>query len=615
MSGPSLADPHHDGSELYVPAQPAELGDEVVVRLRVPRSVRVGSVALRYVQDGEPWIAPVVVEEETATETWWRASFRAANRQTRYRWLLSGGDVGYAWVTGSGISRLDLPDADDFVVTVDAEGPEWHASSVVYEVFPDRFASAGGRAPDLPDWAVPRGWDEAVSGRNGAAREWFGGDLAGVEAHLDHIESLGANVLYLTPIFPAGSSHRYDAISFDRVDPLLGGDAALASLIGAAHARGMRVVGDLTLNHCGVGHEWFRSAQDDPSSPERDFFLFDDGVEHGYQTWLGVATLPKLDHRSPELRRRLTAGPDSVVRRWLGPEGFDGWRIDVANMTGRHGETDLHHDVARSVREAVEEALPDALLLAEHGHDTRGDLRGDGWHGVMNYMGFLRPVWAWLRADALPDVLEREFFALPVGVPRADGHAVVESMQRFRAGVNWPAVINSWVLLDSHDTARFGVVAGSRERHAVGIGLQMTSPGVPMVWAGDEIGLGGEWGEDARRTMPWGHPETWDTELLAVYRRLIALRRSSRALARGGIRYAHVDADAIVYLRETADERVLCLARRREGERVRLSLESLGCRTLDALAREGAVGEDVLVDGTDVVLPGEGPAFQAWRIE
>ena len=87
--------------------------------------------------------------------------------------------------------------------------------------------------------------------------ELYGGDLGGVEARLDHIEDLGADLLYLTPFFPAGSTHRYDATSFDHVDPLLGGDEALASLVRAAHARGMRVIGDLTLNHSGVGHDWF----------------------------------------------------------------------------------------------------------------------------------------------------------------------------------------------------------------------------------------------------------------------------------------------------------------------------------------------------------------------
>lgn len=615
MSRPLLHEPHHDGSELYLVEEPQALGDDVVVRLRVPRERRVDAVALRYTHDGEPRVAGAEVDQETATDTWWRASFRADNPRARYRWLLSGGDVGYAWVNGTGVVGFDVPDADDFVLAVGAGGPDWHLGSVVYEIFPDRFATSGA-VREAPDWARPRGWDEAPSRGPSSGRDWFGGDLAGVEARLDHVEALGANVLYLTPVFPAGSTHRYDATSFDRVDPLLGGDRALASLAAAAHARGMRVVGDLTLNHCGDGHEWFRAARENASAPERAFFLFGDHVQHGYETWLGVRSLPKLDHRSDELRRRLTAGRDSVVQRWLRPgEALDGWRIDVANMTGRFRHVDVNHDVARAVRAAVEEALPGGLLVAEHGHDYRDDLWGDGWHGVMNYMGFTRPVWEWLRGDELPAELTAGFLGLPVAVPRLDGPSVAETMRRFRAGVPWPTALHSWTLLDSHDTARFGVVAGSRERHVVGLGLQMTTPGVPMVWAGDELGLGGDWGEDARRPMPWSRPDTWDTDLLGAYRRLVALRRSSRALARGGMRFAHVDADALVYLRETADERVLCVARRRAGEPVRLPLAALGARAVERVATEGVARGDAVVRGGTLTVPGDGPAFRAWRIE
>ncbi len=145
----------------------------------------------------------------------------------------------------------------------------------------------------------------------------------------------------------------------------------------------------------------------------------------------------------------------------------------------------------------------------------------------------MRPVWSWLRGDSLPDELERVFW-VPAGLRRIGGTEAVTSMRAFRAGVPWPSVVHSWPLLDSHDTPRFGTVAGSRERQVVGIGLQMTTPGVPMVFAGDEVGLEGDWGEDARRTIPWDRPESWDTSLLEEYRRLIALRRSSDALARGG---------------------------------------------------------------------------------
>ena len=182
-------------------------------------------------------------------------------------------------------------------------------------------------------------------------------------------------------------------------------------------------------------------------------------------------------------------------------------------------------------------------------------------------------------------------------------------MRAYRAGIPWTASLHSWAILDSHDSPRFSVIAGSRERQLVGVGLQMTTPGVPMVFAGDEIGLGGEWGEDARRTMPWSRPESWDTPALEGYRELIALRRGSRALARGGIRYAHVSADAIAYVREARGDAVLCLASR-------AAHDPSACRSADWAAPSSTtlVGEDVSIDGDHAVLPADGPAFHAWRL-
>ncbi|HEX6700703.1 MAG TPA: glycoside hydrolase family 13 protein [Gaiellaceae bacterium] len=572
-----LADPHHDGSELYVVEAPDEPGEEAVVRLRVPREAAAEQVFLRYGRDGQQLTVEAVRDEDSADETWWLARFRAWNPTTRYRWLLTGGEIGYAWLNGVGLGAHEPPVADDFVLALGPPGPDWHLESVVYEIFPDRFASSGA-ARELPDWAVPRPWDALPTGHGpDTPFELFGGDLAGIEQRLDYIEALGANALYLTPFFPAGSAHRYDATTFEHVDPLLGGDEALASLIRGAHARGIRVLGDLTLNHTGSGHEWFRAARDDPASPERGFYFFDDALAHGYAAWMGIRTLPKLDWRSEELRRRMA--------EVLGRFGLDGWRIDVANMTGRYRDVDLNADVARWARARG----GDRLLVAEHGHDFRGDLDGLGWHGVMNYAGFNRPVLWWLRGDAYE---EDDYSQTPA--PRHNGATAVAMMRRFRAGVPWGATLHSWTLLDSHDTPRFGTIAESRERQVVGIGLQMTTPGVPMVFAGAELGLEGAWGEDARRTMPWDRPETWDTDLLETYRRLIALRRSSDALARGGIRYLLADDDAIVYLRETRSERVLCAAKRAAHP-----FRPAGASEL----------EHLFSTGTDA-----GPSFNVWRL-
>jgi len=301
--------------------------------------------------------------------------------------------------------------------------------------------------------------------------------------------------------------------------------------------------------------------------------------------------LPKLDWRSDELRARFAW----VLKRYL-DLGLDGWRVDVANMVGRYRDIDLNRDVSKWTRAQVDPAL----LVAEHGHDFRPDLAVRGWHGVMNYAGFLRPLWTWLLRDDPHPEQQEQFWGIPVGVPSLPGESAMASLRRFRAGVPWESVLHSWNLLDSHDTARFRTIAGSRERHLVGVGMQMTTPGVPMLFAGDELGLEGAWGEDARRTIPWDDTAAWDTAFLAEVRALATLRRSSEALARGGLRFVHVSADAVAYLRETRNERLLCLAARAPHDPI-----STPFTTLETLYGE---------DARNGVLPADGPAFHLWRI-
>jgi alpha-glucosidase len=585
-----LDEPHHDGSDLHVVERPADLGDSAVVRLRLPKQQSAERVVLRYERDGEPRSVEAIVDEETETDVWWRAEFAAANPVTHYRFLLTGGNAGYRWVNALGSTAHEVADADDFGITIGSPGPDWHLGSVAYQIFPDRFASSG-LPVEAPDWAIRRDWDDLPTGRGRATpRELFGGDLPGIEQHLDHIESVGANLIYLTPFFPAGSTHRYDATTFAHVDPLLGGDDALRSLAAAVHARGMRLIGDITPNHTGDKHEWFQAALRG-DEPERSFYYFDESIPGGYESWLGHRSLPKLDWRSDELRTRFAG----ILQRYL-DLGLDGWRVDVANMTGRYRDVDLNHDVAKWMRSHVDPSL----LIAEHGHDFRADLGVRGWHGVMNYSGFLRPLWTWLLRDDPHPEQQEQFWGIPAGVPRSDGEAAFASLRQFRAGVPWETMLHSWNLLDSHDTARFRTIAGDAERHLVGVGLQMTLPGVPMLFAGDELGLEGAWGEDARRTMPWSRPETWDRAFLGEVRALAALRRSSEALARGGLRYVHVSADAIAFLRETRDERLLVLAARAPHTAISTPFTSL----------ETLYGQDA----PNGVLPADGPAVHIWRI-
>lgn len=605
---------HHDGSPLYASTLSPAIGETITLRVRTHRDEQPQNVVLRTVYDGEPLNVRAEPEESHGVDVWWVSTITVRNTRTHYRWLLEGGAFGYQWLTAGGLVSFDVPDATDFVITATPSGPDWAFRSAVYQVFPDRFSRSRG-APadpasppdgvDLPGWAVPRAWTDAPEGRSpNTPVEYFGGDLDGVRERLPHIRDLGADVVYLTPVFPAGSTHRYDATTFDHVDPLLGGDASLESLVSAAHDEGMRVIGDITLNHCGIGHPWFVAAQD-PAAPEREYFRFDPALKHGYECWWNIRTLPKFDHTSVHLRDALISSPGSPVRHWI-RAGLDGWRVDVANMTGRMGSIDVTHDTARGTLAAVRAERSDAVLVAEHGHDASGDLDGDGWQGTMNYAGFTRQVWCWLRSPEY----RSDFLGLPVETPVISGVDAVASMRAFHGRIPWRSLISSWNILGSHDTARIRTVVGTPDRQVAALALAVGLPGIPMVFAGDEIGATGWWGEDSRIPFPWHDKDAWDHATLAAYRDLLRLRRESPALATGGLRWLHAGTDVISFMREHPEETVLVVAARSQGEPVRLPLTDLNAAGLEHLFGFTA---DVVSGQAVIDVPSAGAGV--WRLE
>jgi alpha-glucosidase len=611
-----LSQPHHDGSALYVSNLRPRLGETVSVRVRVPLEADVSAVHVRLTPDAEPKFVDAVIEVRTDTETWWTAEITCHNPVTSYRFILEGGTTAYRWLNGTGVHLRDVPDAADFRIVTFAAPPAWASDAIVYQVFPDRFAKSGERP--TPSWAVPASWGDPLDlSRAVTSRQLYGGDLDGVIEHLDHLQSLGVNVLYLTPFFPSRSNHRYDASSFDRVDPVLGGDEALARLIDAAHAMGIKVLGDFTTNHTGDTHEWFEKAQADPGCDERDFYFWEDG---GYVSWLGVKSLPKLNYDSQLLRQRVFEDPNGVVRKWIsGPQGLDGWRVDVANMTGRHKAQDLNHELACQMRDAMHDSAPDSLLIGEHCHDASQDALGDGWDGIMNYAGFTRPVWTWLRDKGFAP----KFLGSPLIVPRLGGSSVMETMREFAAAAPWRSIQHSFNLVGSHDTTRIRTLVGEDSRQVdAAAGLLFTMPGIPMMTYGDEIGMRGDFGEDGRRTMPWGAGQPnddpsdavpsdglrWDTRILEVYRSLIGARRASHALRHGGLRWVHADDDALVFLRESAGQTALVHCARAAHDPIEISTRHLA-GVADART---AYGGDLILRDDSVSLRANGPGVNIW---
>jgi len=624
MTRPDALTPHHDGSPLYVSNPNPTLGETIRVRVRVPSEYGpLAAVRTRSNPDREPaWTDAVLIGAADGWD-WWEADVVVGNPRHGYRWMLQHHDGRVRWLNQSGLHTLETLDAEDFALLASPPPPDWMYDAVLYQVFPDRFArSAQADEHPAPEWAIPATWDDPVDVvAPGRSRQFYGGDLPGVTAKLDHLVELGVNLLYLTPVFPAASNHRYDASSFLCVDPLLGGDDAYIRLLEEAHARGIRVIGDLTTNHSGDRHEWFLSALGNPAAPAEDFYYFADEANTEYVSWLGYPTLPKFNWASEKLRERFIEGPDSVVATWLKPPyNADGWRIDVANMTGRLGDIDHNADVRRLLRKTMIDINPETVLLGESTNDATGDLQGDGWHGAMTYASFTRPLWGWLSepADAAyltaegDEVVEPWFFGQPIGgIPRYTAAEFAAAVTRFTAGIPWRVRLGNMQPLDTHDTARFATHAAPGTI-PLAVGLSMTLPGLPVVFAGDEYGLTGTDGEASRTPMPWGsEAEPQVAERLALYRELIVLRRDHPVLATGGLRWVHVDDESVVFLRESAEESVLVLASRGD-----VDVELHAVAVPRAAAAVDLHGDATLATASDgaVLISADGPVFAAWSL-
>jgi len=237
----------------------------------------------------------------------------------------------------------------------------------------------------------------------------------------------------------------------------------------------------------------------------------------------------------------------------------------------------------------------------QHGEgDAAGDFPGDAWHGAMSYPVLTKPIWRWL-SNGSPAGFS---FGIPGGgIGRCTGEEFLEAHLRFSAGYPWPIRLGNLNALDTHDTARFvtNAVPGSMP---VAVGMTMTLPGVPLVWAGDEFGLQGVDGEHSRTPIPWDT----EPEYGQLYRALIRLRRKHHALTAGGVRWIAAEPDVLVYARESEEQTIVCVAAR---GRFGVTLDSPGLGPgADA---ERLFGTGTLeADGTDLRFTGDGPSFTMW---
>ncbi|MFQ3535827.1 MAG: alpha-amylase family glycosyl hydrolase [Aggregatilineales bacterium] len=608
---------HHDGSALYVSNPLPAYGERVQITLRLPLEAPVTAAALRSAPDGEQAFALMQEAYRDSACRYLVADLKVSMPVNGYRFRLLT-DAGVWHYNQLGLQRSEPLDHFDFKLLADFAAPTWLRSAVFYQIFPDRFYN-GDPSNDVPPgaWTIGsftvqrRKWGEPVmTWKEGGNLDFYGGDLVGIAHKLDYLTALGVNALYLNPIFAARSNHRYDVTDFYNIDPYLGGNSALANLRAALDAVGMRLILDVTLNHCGWFNRWFTEAQADPKAPTAEFFTFYQHPER-YEMWLGVPSLPKLNYRSQRLRDLMYRAPDSVLQRWLQPPyRIDGWRLDVANMQGRQGAQQLGHEIGREIRAAVKEGRRSCYLMGENFFDGTPHLQGDELDAVMNYQGFTLPVWRWLGGYDHGT----GYYPLTSNLP-ISAETLAEQWATFRAAVPFVIARQQYNLLDSHDTRRFlSIVQGDKALVKLGAVLLFTYLGVPSIYYGDEIGLAGENDPDNRRCMLWDEAE-WDHDLLTHYKRLIALRRSAPALCEGGFQHLYADSDLIAYQRQSATQRLIVVGCRAERQAFALPIWHSGIANgailRDLLSgaiyrvEDGAIALGALHKGTGLILEEE----------
>ncbi len=475
-------------------------------------------------------------------------------------------------------------------------------------------------------------WNQTPDPNGADIRTFYGGDLKGVIDKLGYLKELGVEVIYLNPIFVSPSNHKYDTQDYDHIDPHFGriisdsgellknsndnrdatrfidrvtnrqnleaSDALFAKLVEEAHLQGIRVILDGVFNHCGSFNKWMdkekiysaekgyrEGAYVSKSSPYNSYFKFESDNwpdNEDYEGWWGYNTLPKLNYEGSKALEDYVL---RIAKKWVSaPYYADGWRLDVAADIG-HSES-YNHSFFKKFRKAVKEANPNAIILAEHYGSARPWLSGGEWDTVMNYDAFMEPLSFFLTGmEKHSDEKKAELI----------GDADVFWDTMLKAGTD--NFVNSSRLvamneLSNHDHSRFltrtnGVVGRSSTKgcQAASDGVnkaimrqavlvQMTWPGAPTIYYGDEAGVCGFTDPDNRRTYPWG---TEDRELIDFHKKMINIHRSSIELKTGSLVRLDGGENILAYGRFNRTSATVVVVNRGAYETIReINLEPVG---------------------------------------
>jgi glycosidase len=582
---------HDSRDDLYrVPGGAVTTGVPITLRLRTyhgdvtQATLRVWSTAAG-AQTLYPMALAATTDDPPYGYDYWQATIPAQDDLTIlwYRFIVrDGSDEDFyedddAFDGGWGTPYDDSPDHSFQIDVYDPEfqTPEWMKNAVIYQIFPDRFYN-GRRRNDPRAWdstvyenpVLVKSWDDLPEGycrgyvdtacdEEPMGRDFYGGDLRGIARKLDYLEDLGVTAIYLNPIFMAPSNHLYDTTDYYHIDPYFGTYRDYLHLVRKAERKGIHIILDGVFNHTSSDSLYFdrysryrtTGAYESQDSLFYDWYTFNTWPDD-YNAWWGFDSLPVLTEID-EVRQFIYGHPFSVAR-WWPMLGSSGWRLDVA--------PDKSHEWWQAFRPRVKSVDPDAVILGEVWDDASPWILGNEFDSTMNYR-FRRALVGFVNGDT--NDANQGF------IPDLPPDAFDRTLQSIQEDYPPPAFETAMNLVGTHDTARilWVLTPGDRNRedkefNAANLAegkaklellaiLQMTMPGAPTIYYGDEVGLTGDTDPDDRRPFPWNDQ---DTALRDHYATLAGLRHRHTFLRTGSFDrlYTHNDDGTYAYGRKDA---------------------------------------------------------------
>ena len=546
-------------------------------------------------------------------------SFRVRDQDGAERWY--GAREGRTGGEGALYDHADVPSFQLTVYLPRETRPDWYERGMVYQIFPDRYRrddawrERTGAALAVPRGGIPRklveDWGTPASyvrEDDGSVAHWdfYGGSLKGIEQDLPRLAEMGITALYLNPVFEAASNHRYDTGDYLKIDAALGTEADFRSLCASAGELGISIILDGVFNHTGDDSVYFnryghypepgawQALKEGAASRWADaYHLHPDGT---YDAWWGVGNMPALNEDSRSVRDLLLA-EDGVIRRWL-RAGARGWRLDVAD--------ELSDGLLADIKTAALAERPDALVL------------GEVWEDASNKVSYGK-LRRYLLGSELDSAMNYPFRDMVIGflTGGTDAHDAAEVIESLRENYPPEALRCALNLLGSHDKPRILTVLGdmpdestlteaqraawklpdnriglAKSRFWLATLMQMTFPGVPSIYYGDEAGMQGLSDPCNRGPFPWGDE---DGDTLIMIKNAAGLRRALPFLADGAIEARAINDDLLAFTRRGAGGQALTvLVNRSLGTTHTARIPMLGEAAVDVIS-----GADVAADAND----------------